>query len=822
MQKWSFYAGYALKSLGRGGQRVTIAVLCVTFGVMSLVAMQNLAGSIGQVILMDTRYRMGGDATLSRSENFLSAEQLSFFEKLQAEGSTESYTPIARTYSLMLRLPGSGKVTFASEGLGIDATRYPLYGRFSLQANTSLADAIREPGNGAITQELAARLGLKIGDPFIVTSSRDGTPTTLRLNGIIVETPDSIGGKVFYSLETARRLRGGPNAVTDVLVRWSSGKNLSRDELREAGWQINYASDRSKSDRQVAEVFDFFLKGAGLLGLVVGGIGVANTMLVLLAGRREEIAILKTLGFRKKKLFWLLGLETVILGAAGGILGVVIALALSNGLLYLFSQTGAMLLKWSFDPWLVLGGLAAGTFTALIFGMYAIVQASEVRPMTLLRQMPVEIRRGQNVLLALALAVPFGMFTAFILGSLWNGLLLVGIAAAGLLIIGGGLGFLLWLVLKTMPTLRFYLLKMARKNLSRRWLTNVFAMIALFTGIFSLTFAAAVIQASQAQFDKRSLSQNGFNLIVIATDRQEVDIRTVLSAQNLSAAVRYEVLPDAITMADGAGGVEFSQLTVQGRETLWDVMPDNPPDWSANPNAVYLPADLSRPKGTQLLITGANGIRQLVTVVGTYQPTDLKSPLVESASGLIVSKELALRLGRSQTRVTFALPVPADRLVQTSETLGRALPETQVVTAAELNAYLTQGLRSLFWFAVAMAGLAILAGAVLVANTVGLAMVERKREMGILKAVGYTRLHVLKTVLLEYGLLAVIAGVCAVVGVQIFMLGLALQFGGLLVLEIGTALGGIGVGLVVTLLTATLAAWRPLQVRPVVVLSRES
>jgi putative ABC transport system permease protein len=821
MQKTFFYLSYALKSLRRGGQRVVLALLCVAFGVMSLVAMQNLAGSIGQVILIDPRLRLGGDALINRAENFLRAEQLNVFEKLQREGVIESFTPIARSEDLMLRLTNSGKVTFVNEGLGIDPASYPLYGKFALSQNQSLSEAIRTTGNAVPTKEIVDQLDLKVGDTFIVTDQAGGTPTTLRVSGIIEQTPDHKGGKIYYSLATARQMRGEQMAITGVLVRWSNANPATRNQLTASGWQISNAGEGSATDQRIADVFDFMLKGAGILGLLVGGIGVANTMLVLLAGRREEIAILKTLGIRKQKLFIILGLETVLLGAGGSVVGILLALALTGGLLYLFRQAGTMLLVWSFDAWLILGGLLSGTFTALIFGMFAIVRASEVRPMALLRQLPTEKRWGQTALLAVALAIPFGGFTSLILGSLWNGLLILIIAFAGLVFIGGVLGLLIWLVLKGMPTFRFYLLKMARQNLNRRWLANVFATVALFIGVYALTFAGAVVQSSQDQLSQRSLDQSGYNLMVTANVTQEGAVRAALTAQNLAGTpVRYEVLPTAITLVDGTGGNELSGIILQGRETLWDVTPTSEPNWNANPNEVYLPEQLKLAKGTKLVITGATGVQETVNVVGTYRATDFNSRLLNNTDGIVMSKALALKLGDTQTRLTFVVQVPVEQLVQTGETVGKALPPTLVVTAAELNAYFTQQLRSLFWFAVAMAGLAILAGAMLVGNTVGLAMVERRREIGILKAVGYTRRHVLQTILLEYGLLTLLAGICAVVAVHISMLLMTSVTGGVLALEIVTALGGIGGGLIVTLVAAGLASWQPLQVRPVVILNR--
>ena len=64
--------------------------------------------------------------------------------------------------------------------------------------------------------------------------------------------------------------------------------------------------------------------------------------------------------------------------------------------------------------------------------------------------------------------------------------------------------------------------------------------------------------------------------------------------------------------------------------------------------------------------------------------------------------------------------------------------------------------KNLFVFAAAMASLAILAGVLLVANSVSLAMLDRRFEIGVLKALGYSRGQVLFTQVVEYTLMAVI------------------------------------------------------------------
>jgi ABC-type antimicrobial peptide transport system permease subunit len=122
-----------------------------------------------------------------------------------------------------------------------------------------------------------------------------------------------------------------------------------------------------------------------------------------------------------------------------------------------------------------------------------------------------------------------------------------------------------------------------------------------------------------------------------------------------------------------------------------------------------------------------------------------------------------------------------------------------------------------------IAGLALLAGAIIIANAVSLAMLERRREIGILKALGYTSRTVLGQVLLEQGVIGGFAGLLAMVLVgltlvilsQPALFGIALGVNTLLTLSLilGTALLAMGL--------AALVAWSATRVRPLEVLRYE-
>jgi putative ABC transport system permease protein len=136
-------------------------------------------------------------------------------------------------------------------------------------------------------------------------------------------------------------------------------------------------------------------------------------------------------------------------------------------------------------------------------------------------------------------------------------------------------------------------------------------------------------------------------------------------------------------------------------------------------------------------------------------------------TAIATSAETVRSIGSARAAVVATAAVQVANLDQAIERLSRELPAAMVLSKGDFNDLVVRAYTSLFMFVAGMAGLAFLAGVVLIANAVGLALVERKREVGILKAIGYTRRHVLATILIENAILGALAGAAGVAAVRL-------------------------------------------------------
>jgi putative ABC transport system permease protein len=136
----------------------------------------------------------------------------------------------------------------------------------------------------------------------------------------------------------------------------------------------------------VLNILTAFLVGIGLISLVVGGIGIANTMYTSVLERRKEIGTMKAIGARNSDILVIFVIESGVLGLIGGMLGLVTGIGIAKLIEYAaYVYLGTNILKASLNPIIILGSVGFAFFIGIVSGLLPSYQASKLKPVDALR-----------------------------------------------------------------------------------------------------------------------------------------------------------------------------------------------------------------------------------------------------------------------------------------------------------------------------------------------------------------------------------------------------------------------------------------------------
>ena len=200
--------------------------------------------------------------------------------------------------------------------------------------------------------------------------------------------------RIFVPYTTAMKQVLGVDNLREISVQTANEDELTRvqsdigDLLRKRhrirpeaddDFTVTNLAEIRKSASEVTDIFRWLLGGIAAISLLVGGIGIMNVMLVTVAERTREIGIRKAVGARDRHILLQFLVESVIVSATGGILGLLLGV-------------GVALVVPSFSPFktvvevgsaLLALGVAAGV--GIFFGLYPAWKASRLDPIEALR-----------------------------------------------------------------------------------------------------------------------------------------------------------------------------------------------------------------------------------------------------------------------------------------------------------------------------------------------------------------------------------------------------------------------------------------------------
>ncbi len=135
----------------------------------------------------------------------------------------------------------------------------------------------------------------------------------------------------------------------------------------------------------ILDVVQFVIVGIAAISLLVGGIGIMNTMYTSVLERTKEIGTMKAIGARNKDILTIFMIESGFFGLVGGFIGTVLGLLMSKGVEFGAASAGFDILKASVSPFLVIGALLFSFLVGCVSGIFPAMKAAKLKPVDALR-----------------------------------------------------------------------------------------------------------------------------------------------------------------------------------------------------------------------------------------------------------------------------------------------------------------------------------------------------------------------------------------------------------------------------------------------------
>ncbi|MCX4675307.1 ABC transporter permease [Streptomyces sp. NBC_01433] len=362
--------------------RVVLSALGIAIGIATMVAVVGLSES-SRADLMAQLDRLG--------TNLLTAEA----------GEDETGKPVKLPKNAVAMVERVGPVRHATATADVDAR----IRRSDVVPEERTAGVITQ----AVRTDLLSTLGGEVGRGVWLNPAGERLPTTVlgavaaerlgitRPGGTImmndtrvvvvgilepielVPTLDRVAMVGFPAAERYFGFDGHPTTIfersTDASVedvRAVLARTISPG--RESGVKVSRPSDALAARAATDEGLTTLMLGLGAVALLVGGVGVANTMVISVLERRREIGLRRSLGATRNAIRLQFLTESLLLSALGGATGALLGAAATYGFAQVQGWTAVV------PPWSLAGGLAATLLIGVVAGLYPAIRASRLHP----------------------------------------------------------------------------------------------------------------------------------------------------------------------------------------------------------------------------------------------------------------------------------------------------------------------------------------------------------------------------------------------------------------------------------------------------------
>lgn len=654
----------------------------------------------------------------------------------------------------------------------------------------------------------AESMDVALGDEITLATTLEGGTEKFELVGIVGlgEAGDrSTGARpMFFTTDTAMRLINQPEKYTFIAVAAEDG--LTQAELADRiAERIDqqvltgdaFTEENAEQISQFVGVLGQFVTVFGYIALFVAVFIIYNTFSIIITQRTRETALLRAIGARRRQVLGATMLEAVVVGLFAGILGLALGLALAVALIAVlgnfFTIAGG---APTLTPGIVATALGVGLGVTVLSAFIPALRSSKIPPIAAISEVAQDrsdlsvSRRIWGVILLLGGA---GLIGAGLAEASTNPLLLVGLGAAGVLLsVAVILGPMIAtpvsrLLARMLGSSGSITSRLAGENAARSPKRTAATAAALTIGVTLVVVIAIVASSIRATFDS-TISDSVRADYVVATASI-----TSFGAIPRDLGARIEELDEVraasparfgfIRLLDDAGRAAASEPgeTPEGIFGLPESAPPGQDDFvlGIDPTSWFDVIDNGELVGSPAALTeGTMAVNRNYADQRGWRLGD-RIPVYFGATGQ-TELEVAVLFERNLGQGSIYLPLATfsantlpsfdidfqiyvqavdgadlDVLQTRLEGLTDDLPTVLVQDLNEFVAAQTAPLDVIIAIVYALLALAILIALIGIANTLSLSVLERTRELGLLRAVGMSRRQLRRMVRTEAAIIAV-------------------------------------------------------------------
>lgn len=374
------------------GIAAVVALISVSRGMQTAIAEQFSTIGADRVILQPGSAFFGPPGSGSGLSK-ITERDLELVRKSRGVGMAAGY--VLKTSKLEFN-----KKTKFVFGIGVpaDETRSVFGSRFDVIEGRQLKRTdgkVAIVGNSYATDEKIMGRKISLGDKILIEGEE------FRVVGIRKKLGDPANDvAVIIPLETAWELYGNKDEYSAIMAEVEQGfkpsdvaagikKGLRKDRNQEEGnedFQVQTSEELFASFTAVLGIVQAVIVGIAAISLVVGSIGVMNTMYTAVLERTREIGVMKAVGAKNRDVMLLFLIESGLYGLVGGLIGIVFGIGMGKMIEFSASSfLGSGLLRASASLWLIGGALGFSFLLGCLAGVAPARQAARLNPVQALR-----------------------------------------------------------------------------------------------------------------------------------------------------------------------------------------------------------------------------------------------------------------------------------------------------------------------------------------------------------------------------------------------------------------------------------------------------